>query len=717
MGGGLVLPGPQTGSRRPPLPKARGGIPPFREWFPAFVREELQPYPGRGLLTLRYVLAATITMLLIMTFRIPGAAVGGFFSLLLPRDSPLTTARSAATIFKAFGLALSFALLGAMLLVDYPITHLVWVVSSFFLGFYALSALSNYAAASAFTILIVLAVPAWDATRPTSDLVTANLWVAGSVAVATSVTLAVEYAFALFDTKDQLEEGLKERLSAVHDLLLRNPGSEAGAEAMRRVQRLAMVGVSRLRRLALSGPVAVTEAARRSTTVALVGRLVDLAASGDEIEGFTPEQRPRLRALARQIAEARSKLRECKTPPAEAVQRSADDWPLLLELERTTELLQLSLTPNPGRPLRVDTVNPPDPPFFKPDAWSNPDHLSFALRGCFATVVCYSIENALSFPGLSTALFTCVVTALTSIGTSRQKQLLRISGALVGGLLFGIGTQVLILPMLDTIAGFTVMFALVTAIASWFITASPRLSYFGAQLGLAFFLVHLSTPHPQTNLTVARNNVLGILLGLSVMWLVFEKLGAKPAVQVMEDLFAANLRLMARLAQPWAHGRPANVKEIRALREKVTQNFGAINAQADAVLFELGSMRPRSLAVRNRLLSWQPRLRALFLLQIALLQYRVRIAPAKLSPAIQTATQQFDDELSARLRAMAQAFERHPSGAPAGDMQHAFAMLQSAIDSTYEGKPTPRARAVLSLSSHLVEGSTSLAREVQNAML
>ena len=56
---------------------------------------------------------------------------------------------------------------------------------------------------------------------------------------------------------------------------------------------------------------------------------------------------------------------------------------------------------------------------------------------------------------------TCLLTALSTIGSSRQKQVLRIAGAIVGGFLLGMGSQVFILPYLDSIAGF-VFFSLLS---------------------------------------------------------------------------------------------------------------------------------------------------------------------------------------------------------------------------------------------------------------
>jgi hypothetical protein len=82
-------------------------------------------------------------------------------------------------------------------------------------------------------------------------------------------------------------------------------------------------------------------------------------------------------------------------------------------------------------------------------------------------MVCYITYTALDWSVLSTSVLTCFIAALSTIGASRQKQVLRLSGAFIGGILFGMGAQVFVLPYLDTIAGFTLLFAVVTAVSAW----------------------------------------------------------------------------------------------------------------------------------------------------------------------------------------------------------------------------------------------------------
>jgi multidrug resistance protein MdtO len=660
-------------------------------------------------------------MLLIVTFRLPGAAVGGFFSLLLSREAPLTTLRGGISIVASFLCGTAFLLTGAILLVDYPLTHFLWVIFSFFVAFYGLSAMSNYGAGTAFAIVIVLSVPAWDQAGPQTAIVVSNLWVLGSVALAVTVTIFVEFAFGLFDTRDELTEGLTQRLESVRVVLKQTALSQTthravNPDAMGKLAQFAMIGVSRLRRLALSANPAGEDTARLSTTVALVGRLVDILAPFRRFETLTPNDVPRLQVLADQIAKLQAKIRARKGRQAIQPLRTSPDGPLiLLGLEQTLELLRMSVSPAPGQSFAIDQINPALPTLLKPDAFQNPEHLKFALRGCLASILCYFIFNAVFWPGLNTSLFTCVVTAVTSIGASRQKQLLRFSGALFGGVVLGIGSQVLILPKLDTIAGFTVMFAAVTALAAWILTSSQRLSYFGNQLALAFYLIQLRGPSPQTNLAIARDNIMGIMLGLVMMWLVFETLGSKTAVQVMRELFAENLHLMAQLARPWAQGKPADLKKIRTLREKISQNFLAVNSQADAVLFEIGRSRDRSLAVRARLRAWQPQLRSLFLMEVALLQYRMQVSPRDLPPAVLRAAVHLDREVSALFEGIGRAFRFRDTSCQPHNIQMAHADLEHAIFDSFHNQPPLRSQAVLAISAQIIELACRLLGEVYAA--
>jgi len=66
-------------------------------WTERF-RQDLEPTPGRWNGALRIVLASVITLLLLMTLRMPFTGLGMYFVFLVGRDSPAVSFRSSILI-------------------------------------------------------------------------------------------------------------------------------------------------------------------------------------------------------------------------------------------------------------------------------------------------------------------------------------------------------------------------------------------------------------------------------------------------------------------------------------------------------------------------------------------------------------------------------------------------------------------------------------------
>ena len=391
--------------------------------------------------------------------------------------------------------------------------------------------------------------------------------------------------------------------------------------------------------------------------VALVGRLLDISATLPQLN-FDPSEsdRKQLRKVNSAIEAIRTDLMNRRIP--RSIQFSPDKEhvtpdPLLGDVENTVTLIaqvfagsrsldEYMSDPDDRRQLRLLVA----------DAFDNPEHLTFALKGCFAAAICYMIYNSMAWPGISTAVTTCLLTGLSTIGASRQKQILRFAGAVVGGFILGMGSQVFVLPYLNSIAGFTVLFIFVTAFASWFMTCSPRLSYFGLQVALAFYLINLQEFAMQTSLSIARDRVVGILLGLCVMWLVFDQLWGVPAAEEMRMTFISNLRLIAQLARESLLVKDKS-RRIDTFRETISANFDKVRSMADAVVFEFGPSRQQNLELRNRIRQWQPRLHTLLVTQLALMKRPLEFPVFELQEDVRVAQQEFEDQLAGILDSMA----------------------------------------------------------------
>jgi multidrug resistance protein MdtO len=108
-------------------------------------------------------------------------------------------------------------------------------------------------------------------------------------------------------------------------------------------------------------------------------------------------------------------------------------------------------------------------------------------------------------------------------------------------------------------------------------------------VAVAFDLINLQEFKMRTSLAVARDRVLGILLGLLMMWLVFDQLWATPAGVEMKKTFISALRLLAHLARkPLSKDRRVAIEHSYSLRETINDNFDKVPALADGVAFEFG---------------------------------------------------------------------------------------------------------------------------------
>src|SRR5258708_22815982 len=106
--------------------------------------------------------------------------------------------------------------------------------------------------------------------------------------------------------------------------------------------------------------------------------------------------------------------------------------------------------------------------------------------------------------------------------------------------------------------------------------------------------------------------------------------------------FIAVLGLLAQCArEPLSKDLRVAAQRRDSLRETIDNSFDQVRALADGVLFEFGPSRQQDLALRSRIVHWQPQLRMLFLTRIALWKYRARLPGFQLPHPVATPQQQF----------------------------------------------------------------------------
>jgi multidrug resistance protein MdtO len=685
-------------------------------WLWGLLKQELSPYPGRLWVVGRVTIASTIVMLLVMTFQLPGGYLGAIFTLFLSRENPMATFRAGFRAVAAFLAATAYTAVTVTMMVADPLTHFLWVGISLLLAFYLISIMADYGTAVAFGFMIAGVIPLWDQTTLNVNLRLENtLWITYSVAIGVAVTIVVEYVFRRVHPTTDLTEGIDIRLLTVESVLRSAAVNQAlDSEGEKRLLLYTTVGASRLRRLILRSEYSSQFKLEMSAAIALVGRLVDIAGSfhralaGRGAPPDTADSKRCLRLADQIVGLSRSLL---LGQPPEKINLPLEEEPsslhFLPEMERTVSFIPKAFAGSASVQEFIPTPLDDESRerIFVADALTNLAHLKFALRGTLAAMACYVIYTSIDWPGLSTSLATCFITALSTIGSSRQKQFLRLGGALIGGIVFGMGAQIFILPFLDSIAGFTLLFAVVTAISAWISTASARLSYLGVQLALAFYLINMQEFTIQISLAIARDRVFGVLLGLVSMWLIFDRLWVKSALEEMQTAFARNLEQFAELTeQLLEHDIIKAIKRIRLLRDQINAGFQTVTAQSDAVLFEFGPERQRKLQIREDMRRWQPSVRTLLQLQTTSVQYRVKESIHEIPEALGEARSLFEEDIVRIMRAMANEVSGKPSGV-VPDIQMSAARLEQEFRRYYKDLGIP----LSSESSDVIELSESLA--------
>ena len=685
-------------------------------WFREFIRWEVAPYPGRLNTVIRMTIAATLVMIIIVTFRIPNAALAGLFSILLARENLAATWRGGRFIVLGFVLASLYTLLGMMLFRGYPITHFFWVIGTLYLIFFVLRTTTNYAAALAFAIPIGVALPVWDRYVPSEVQVEGTLWPILVIAVGTGATVATEALYRIFDRSDTLITFGDDLLLAVQQVAESLAAHHAPPKSvLDRVLQYDMIGTGRLRTTLQRQGMDPTRRAQRAALISLAGRLIGLAA---DLERTLPQpggdDTIRLRALSERLEAIRRELRESgviSASPAVLEGQPSSSFPTLQEMERIVALIPEVFQ---GDEIVDGSQNAPGRDWwralFLPDAFQNPEYLRFAFAGCLAATICYVLYNALDWPGIFPSVLTCIVTALGTTGSSLQAQFLRLAGFVVGGLVLGISAQILILPAIDSIFGFALFFAAGTAIAAWFATSSPRLSFFGVQMALAFYFVNLQDFKFQTDLTVARDKVMGVFLGILAMGLIFDRFGTKSDAEQLQKLLVRNVRMLAQLAVcPVLGDRAIAVSQINRLRTQINDNFASLESQSDAARFEFEfrHRREEDVAECERIERAQPALRSIYLLELSLLSHRGRREiDSELTQHQNQALDHFLNEYSDKLMHIA-AWIAHEEEAPARVTDDSIRLLQQA----FEDYSSPNSQAITDICQKMISSLLMLRSE------
>lgn len=558
--------------------------------------QDLQPTPGRLGTSLRIVLSTIIALILMMTWQIPATAYGLYIVFMVARDSPSVSMRGGilTVLVMCFAVATEIAIV--IVTNNDPMFRVLTVPIVGFVAGMAIrvTTISNLAVSWGFVVCTLIAN--WEFHTPAETVVRNSMWLAGACAVSITCSVAVEYMFGETDPVARLQEQLRTRYTALENLFTLIADGAPAAEvssATLQVTRLAASGQAPMQELYSlivdrkldPGTLPIGLRVR----IGMMAQLMDIAAAfGSQhpavCDPGTTERCSRIAAECHQLAS-----------PDVSITRHAEFWPeppstLLDRVEAMLHTI-LWMPRNEPSPDANELIVLPSSqiPLLIPGELGKQDNVAFALQLSLCATVCYIFYHAVGWPGISTSVTTVFFTALGTTGATRQKLFLRVVGAAIGGLVFGIGCTAFLFPMMDSITSLVVLVAIIAFIAAWCATGR-RFSYVGLQIALAFYFVAFQGFGPPQELAPARDRFVGIIVALVAMWFVFDQMWPVRTVTVMRRSLASVLRNDAILLQLGEGGQPLSeeLRHANALRDQVGKTIIGLRSMDDAVEYEFG---------------------------------------------------------------------------------------------------------------------------------
>ena len=222
--------------------------------------------------------------------------------------------------------------------------------------------------------------------------------------------------------------------------------------------------------------------------------------------------------------------------------------------------------------------------FWAEDAFSNPEHAQYALKTTAAATFCYVLYSLLDWPGIHTCFLTCYIVAQTTAAESVEKLSLRLIGCLVGAAA-GLASIVFLMPSVTSVGALMAVAFTGAWLSSYVAAGNPRISYAGFQMAFAFFLCVIQGSGPAFDLVVARDRVIGIIIGNLVAYFTFAYLWPVTVSRRVDSGLAAAFRQLAAVASM------PDPRERWRLASEVQGGFGQAEGDIELAHYEPAPIR------------------------------------------------------------------------------------------------------------------------------
>jgi len=518
-------------------------------WGWAWARAELAPFPGRKEALWRFLLSTALVVVISMTLAVPLLPISLLMVFFTAQENVVLTRLSGIVLLIGTAIAVIVSLLLVKLTINYPLLRILDACVIAFCGMYFMR-ISKLGPVGFLLALFVFYFQSFvDQGMTPEALVRALLWSWVATTYPILLTIAVNLLFLpsrparlLTDEMcrqlDEVLDQLEAQRTQSHTRLLSAESVARGALVLRRHLTFAVQGDAAWWR----------ERAHHLARVAAMDRLHDAGAhlSWLATTMLSPAQAEQIEALQAHCVALRASLAGGTqfTCAQNLAGTRPIDGPLDGLLREMGHALQAigSEDALPAAPVQSEKG------LLSPDATSNPAYGRFALKTVLAAMLCYAFYSAVQWPGIHTAMLTCFILALPSLGAMSHKGLTRVVGCALGSVVALVAT-VFIVPHLDTITGLLALTLPTVAVGAWIAAGSARSNYIGVQFVFAFGLSQLGHFGPTTDVTEIRDRMIGILIGFAVSIAIAVAIWPEREGDALMAMLARLLRSVADLAR------------------------------------------------------------------------------------------------------------------------------------------------------------------------
>lgn len=557
--------------------------------------QDIRPTPGRLHSSLRITLASVVVLVAMMVLQMPFVAYALYVIFMVGRANPAITLRTGIGLLCAVSCALSIALIVVILTDNDPMARILSLAVVTFLGGMITVATSMPTLGPGWGLIFCVGIGLWENHTPADRLVKSSLWLVAAFATGIAIAVAVEYIFATRTPAVRLAEQLRIRYRALETMFRAYAGDITDSERRRAAEGISQLAAAgHVGMLELHAQIVDRDADRADLPtgvrahITMLAELLDSSAAfGLQADSVDAEIRSRCEVIARRCGELADDLKA--------------DLRINTEKETSTPLSHLDRVESIIRWIQTTSINARGDrsalvalsskhvPFLTPGAMWRPENVFFSLKISLCATICYVLYHAIGWPGISTCVITVMVAGLTHTGAMKQRLAFRLLGTTIGALGLGIGAEVFLFPFMDSITALVVVVGSIAFLCAW-IAGGSRFGYIGMQIAFGFYLTAIEGFSAPTELATARDRLVGILLGMIVMWFVLDQVWPVRTITVLRGTVASVLRDVGRVVAliDSKFSQTDYLIESNALRDRLGKQLAMVRMLNEATEYEFG---------------------------------------------------------------------------------------------------------------------------------